>query len=83
MVSAATQVSYRLTAAVWHFPPIGLWRFDPQAVGPVCVVVASTALELHTHRAKAEPASTVTSSSPQPPTPSPGFTLLCEETPAS
>lgn len=77
MVSSATQVSDRLTAAVWDFPPIGLRRFDPQAVDPVCVVVAPTALELHTQRAKAEPVAL------QPSSPSSlshqvlGFTLLC------
>lgn len=73
MVSSATQVSDRLTAAVWDFPPTGIWRSDPQAVGPVRVVVAPTALELHTQRAKAEPASTATFFSLQPPTPNPGL----------
>lgn len=75
MVSSATQVGYCLTAAVWDFPSTGLWRFDPQAVSPVCVVVAPTALELQANRAKAEPASTATSFSLQPPTPSPGIHL--------
>lgn len=73
MVSSATQVSDRLTAAVWDFPPTGLWRSDPQAVGPVRVVVAPTALELYTQRAKSEPAGTATFFSLQPPTPSPGL----------
>lgn len=79
MVSSATQVSYCLTAAVWDFPSTGLWRFDPLAVSPVCVVVAPTALELHAQRAKAEPGSTATSSFLQPPTPSPGLHSLLQK----
>lgn len=46
MVPSATQVSYRLTAAVWDFPSTGLGGPDPHAVSPVRVVVAPTALEL-------------------------------------
>lgn len=52
MVPSATQVSYCLTAAVRNFPSTGLWRFDPHAVSPVCVVVAPTALELQTQSTK-------------------------------
>lgn len=76
MVSSATQVSDGLTAAVWDLPPTGLWRFDPQAVSPVRVVVAPTALELHTQRAKAEPASTATFLSSSLPHQALSFTLL-------
>lgn len=67
MVPSATQVGYRLTAAVWDFPSTGLGGPDPHAVSPVRVVVAPTALELPAHRAQAEPASTAASSSLQPP----------------